>query len=198
MTLSELLKTLPPDKKIRIGTRFKGFKTKNSLSAGGFVYDGLVCDFHPLEIEDKYIESLLSKITDIMMKRTKDRKPANVPLTNIVNRFCEIVPWMDREIIETYRGQFEPRTTVIIVPGAESFFWYSPDVPDLTADTIDDSAVRNLIDAVYKDVATEYVYQKDPAKAAALARWIKSDPYGILDEPGAIVDACRMQRRKRK
>lgn len=62
---------------------------------------------------------------------------------------------------------------------------------------MDDSAVSNLIDAIYKSAAEEYIYEPDAGKRSALGRWIKSDPYGILDEPEAVLDACKKERRRR-
>ena len=198
MNLGEYLQNLPPNKKIRIGTRSKGLEMKSGMHSGGFVYNGRVCDFKPQELEDKYIESLVSKVTEIMMRKVMKREKARTALDNIVDQFCKIVPWYDRKIIDTYKGQYEPDATVIIVPGMESFFWYEPPVPDLTADTMDDSAARNLVDAIYKSAAEEYIYEPDHGRASALGRWIKSDPYGILDEPEAVLDACRKMRRKSK
>lgn len=198
MKLGEFLNSLPAYKRIRIGCRAKGMPLlKNSALGGGFVFCGQKCDFNPKELEDRYIGQLIDKIAIIMMKPTSNKDIAKQQLDNLVNQYCAIVPWYDREVIETYKGQYDPDSTVIIVKGAESFFEYSPDVPPLTPDTMDDSAARNLVDAIYKSAAEEYIYEPDHGKASALGRWIKSDPYGILDEPEAVLDACRKMRRKR-
>lgn len=198
MKLGEFLDTLPSHKRIRIGCRAKGMPLlKNSALGGGFVFCGQKCDFDPKELENRYINELINKIAVIMMKPTLYKDAAKQQLDNLVNQYCAIVPWYDREVIETYKGQYDPDSTVIIVKGAESFFEYSPDVPPLTPDTMDDSAARNLVDAIYKSAAEEYIYEPDHGKASALGRWIKSDPYGILDEPEAVLDACRKMRRKR-
>ena len=198
MKLGEFLDTLPSHKRIRIGCRAKGMPLlKNSALGGGFVFCGQKCDFDPKELEDRYINELINKIAVIMMKPTLYKDAAKQQLDNLVNQYCAIVPWYDREVIETYKGQYDPDSTVIIVKGAESFFEYSPDVPPLTPDTMNDSAARNLVDAIYKSAAEEYIYEPDHGRASALGRWIKSDPYGILDEPEAVLDACRKMRRKR-
>ena len=198
MKLGEFLDTLPSHKRIRIGCRAKGMPLlKNSALGGGFVFCGQKCDLKPKELEDRYINELINKIAVIMMKPTLYKDAAKQQLDNLVNQYCAIVPWYDREVIETYKGQYDPDSTVIIVKGAESFFEYSPDVPPLTPDTMDDSAARNLVDAIYKSAAEEYIYEPDHGRASALGRWIKSDPYGILDEPEAVLDACRKMRRRR-
>lgn len=200
MKLGEFLNSLPAYKRIRIGCRAKGMPLlKNSALGGGFVFCGQKCDFDPKELEDRYISQLIEKISMIMMKQSRvpNRDAAKQQLDNLVNQYCAIVPWYDREVIETYKGQYNPDSTVIIVKGAESFFEYSPDVPPLTPDTMDDSAARNLVDAVYKSAAEEYICEPNNGRRSALGRWIKSDPYGILDEPEAVLDACRKMRRKR-
>lgn len=198
MKLGEFLNSLPAYKRIRIGCRAKGMPLlKNSALGGGFVFCGQKCDFNPKELENRYINELINKIAVIMMKPTLYKDAAKQQLDNLINQYCSIVPWYDREVIETYKGQYDPDSTVIIVKGAESFFEYSPDVPPLTPDTMDDSAARNLVDAIYKSAAEEYIYEPDHGRASALGRWIKSDPYGILDEPEAVLDACRKMRRKR-
>lgn len=198
MKLGEFLNSLPAYKRIRIGCRAKGMPLlKNSALGGGFVFCGQKCDFDPKELYDRYIGQLIDKIAIIMMKPTSNKDIAKQQLDNLVNQYCAIVPWYDREVIETYKGQYDPDSTVIIVKGAESFFEYSPDVPPLTPDTMDDSTARNLVDAIYKSAAEEYIYEPDHGRASALGRWIKSDPYGILDEPEAVLDACRKMRRKR-
>ena len=198
MKLGDFLNSIPTYKRIRIGCRAKGMPLlKNSALGGGFVFCGQKCDFNPKEIEDRYIGQLLDKIAMIMMKPTSNKDIAKKQIDNLVNQYHAIVPWYDREVIETYKGQYDPDSTVIIVNGAESFFEYSPDIPPLTPDTMDDSAASNLIDAVYKSAAEEYIYEPDRGKRSALGRWIKSDPYGILDEPEAVLDACRKERRRR-
>lgn len=198
MKLGEFLNSLPAYKRIRIGCRAKGMPLlKNSALGGGFVFCGQKCDFDPKELEERYISQLLDKIAIIMMKPTSNKDIAKQQLDNLVNQYCAIVPWYDREVIETYKGQYDPDSTVIIVKGAESFFEYSPDVPPLTPDTMDDSAARNLVDAVYKSAAEEYICEPNAGRRSALGRWIKSDPYGILDEPDAVLDACRKERRRR-
>ena len=123
MKLGEFLDTLPSHKRIRIGCRAKGMPLlKNSALGGGFVFCGQKCDLKPKELEDRYINELINKIAVIMMKPTLYKDAAKQQLDNLVNQYCAIVPWYDREVIETYKGQYDPDSTVIIVKGAESFF----------------------------------------------------------------------------
>lgn len=123
MKLGEFLNSLPAYKRIRIGCRAKGMPLlKNSALGCGFVFCGQKCDFDPKELEDRYISQLIDKIAMIMMKPTSNKDIAKQQLDNLVNQYHAIVPWYDREVIETYKGQYDPDSTVIIVKGAESFF----------------------------------------------------------------------------
>lgn len=78
--------------------------------------------------------------------------------------------------------------------------------PPLAPERMRDDAVRDLIEAIYANAAEELVNStaimkrvggtresKDRARANIqhVRKWFRSDPYGILDQPEGIIQACQ-------
>lgn len=97
----------------------------------------------------------------------------------------------NREVLETYRGLIEPDSTVIIIKGKETGKYYNPKMQKLTPDTINEDGAKMLVEAVYKNMITEYMKEKNPGKAAAVARMLKRDEYGIFSDAQGVLKACK-------
>lgn len=102
----------------------------------------------------------------------------------------------NREVLETYSGLIEPDSTVIIINGKETGKYYNPRMPELTPNTINIDGIKTLIEAVYKNMITEYMKEKNPHKAAAVARMLKRDEYGIFENAQGVVDACKAVKKQ--
>ena len=190
MNLQEFLGTLPDDQKIRVGCRPGCLGDRK----GGFIYQGRVDGFKSWELEQKYINQLIEQMTKHMSWKVPNKSAKRKLLQNVVDRYCEIVPFWKREVLEFYHGQFEPEVIVVIVPGHERFFDYKP---KNKLKTFEDSAVEGLIEAVYKSLISELVTAKDEGHAQALALTIHKNEYGYFSNPQGILDACRKERRRR-
>lgn len=190
MTLREFLETLQSNQKIRIGCRpgIVGY------ASGGFIYQGSVKDFKSWPLEERYIRDLSGQISRHMSWHVRDKESKRRLLHNLVDRYCDFVPFWDREVLDFYQGQYEPETVVIIIPGLEQFFDYTP---EYEAKTFVNSAVESLIEAVYKSLISELIDTRNEGHAQALALAIKKNDYGFFTNPQGVLDACRKERRRR-
>lgn len=197
--LGEFLKGLPPRKRIRIGTK----------PGGGFIYEGTVKDLNLADLYKQCSLDFIQKIQErlILFATSADHKKMSKNIQPLVDKFYDMKPLAGRIVLMDYPGQFEPDVRVIIIPGDEKLFNYDPDVPPLTAETMDGQAVERLVEAIYEGAAEDLTGNlasmkrcgtregRDRARASAqhLKNWIRSDPYGILNEPEGIVTACQIR-----
>lgn len=200
--LGEFIKELAPTKRIRIGCK----------PGGGFIYEGIVADLNLNSLYRKCALSIAQKVYDNMetFATANDHKKLQKTIQPIVDKFYNMKPLPVRKVLMDYPGQFEPDVRVIIIEGDEKLFEYDPDIPPLVPERMHDTAAQDLIEAIYANAAEELTNsiaimkrthgdregdreKKNSARATAqhVQKWIRSDPYGILDQPDGIVRACQ-------
>lgn len=198
-TLGEYISGLKPTKRIRIGCK----------PGGGFIYEGTVADLNLAILYKKCSLDFALKVSERMalFATATDHGKLRKSIQPLMDKFYNMKPFGTREVLMDYPGQFEPDVRVIIIPGEEKLFDYEPDVPPLTPETMDDQAVQRLVEAIYEGAAEDLTCNlasmkrcgtregRDRARASAqhIKRWIRSDPYGILDQPEGIVTACQIR-----
>lgn len=197
--LGEFLKGLSSTKRIRIGCK----------PGGGFIYEGIVADLNlnvlykncALSFVQKTVENMITYATSTNHRRLEKN------IQPIIDKYYDMKPLTTRKVLMDYPGQFEPDVRVIIIPGEEKLFDYDPDVPSLTAETMDDQAANRLIGAIYETAVEDLVNStvtmkrsknretKDRARANMqhTRNWIRRDLYGILSDPEGIVEACKIR-----
>lgn len=197
--LGKFLKDIPPDKKIRIGTK----------DGSGFIYAGTKENLSFKEVWKDMQAVYAEKIYQGMVTFTKTHERTGT-FERILDDYYKMKWLPERKVIDHYPGQFEPDAEVIIIEGSEKLFDYLPD-KRLYFKDFEGNAVNNLYIGIYKGVYEElisaYMTLKSSksyelkAKARAnvrhLANWIRSDPYGMLTNPEGHVKACKIAAEQR-
>ena len=198
-TLGEYISGLKPTKRIRIGCK----------PAGGFIYEGVVADLNLNVLYKNCALSFVQKTVDNMITfaTSTNHRRLEKNIQPIIDKYYDMKPLATRKVLMDYPGQFEPDVRVIIIPGEEKLFDYDPEVPPLTAETMDDQAANRLIGAIYETAVEDLVNStvtmkrsknreaKDRARANMqhTRNWIRRDLYGILSDPERIVEACKIR-----
>lgn len=197
MKLAELISRLPPQKKIRIGT------TRGSK----FIYIGPVEDLCMEDIDRTTREKLAAKMNSCLIGMSSKGKSGHweklrTQAKKARQEFEKWTPVSERKVTEKIRGIIEPESLVIMIEGAESGDDYSPSLEAMGS--CDPDAGRKAVEQLYKNACSDLVraYKNlkkngdadEEAKRTAheCEIMIRSDRYGLLDNPEDIIQACRL------
>lgn len=184
MTLREVLSKIPLEHKIRIRTE-KG---------SNFIFIGMAgqVNFERLNNQTKCRSSVG------IMLAVFNYDPKHVKgFDRTVEAFKAWRPVEDREVIETYPGQLEANSTVIVITGGEGWLHYNPLLPPLKE--ISEQGAELLATKIYEGLCTELVHAYETGYTDLITRCedeIRLNRYGILEQPEGIIRACRIKAGK--
>ena len=186
MTLEQFLTELPPDQKIRIGTK----------PGGGFIYIGKAGK----TLDRGLANSMRRKMLKRMYLQMEEENPnyKRKYLHNMIDRCINCEGIIRRDVMETYPALLDD-SIVIIIPGTERLEEYE-DKTTASPRNVNVHAVQSLAAAIYREVCCELIdgYRKNnKTRQQELEDWIMEDPYGILDMPDGIINACRCRAKMR-
>lgn len=186
MTLEQFLAELPDDQKIRIGTK----------PGGGFIFIGKVRKTRGRGLAN----SMRRKMLKSMYARMEEENPKyrKTYFHNMIDRCISCERISGRDVLETYPALLDD-SIVIIIPGTERLEEYEEKVK-ASPKCVNSHAVQSLAAAIYREVCCELIdgYRKNnKTRQQELEDWIMEDPYGILDMPDGIINACRCRAKMR-
>lgn len=184
MTLREVLSKMPLEHKIRIRTE-KG---------SNFIFIGMAgqVNFERLNNQTKCRSSV-----DLMLAVFNYDPRHQKGFDRYVAAFKAWRPVEDREVLETYPGQLEANSTVIVVTGGEGWLHYNPLLPPLKE--INEQGAELLATKIYEGLCTELVHAYETGYTDLITRCedeIRLNRYGILEQPEGIIRACRIKAGK--
>lgn len=115
----------------------------------------------------------------------------------IISKFRDFTPVEDRDVVETYPGQFEANSLVIKITGTEGWILYNPMLPPMK--DVDREGAENLVAAIYKGLCAELItaYQaEDTYLIERCEKEIRRDRYGLMDRPEGLIRECRKKARR--
>lgn len=186
MTLMQYVSTLPDDQKIRIGTK----------PGGGFIYIGKAGKTLGRGLANSMRRKMLKRMYLQMEEENPNYKRKY--LHNMIDRCINCEGISRRDIVETYPALLD-ESIVIIIPGTERLEEYEEKVK-ASPKCVNSYAAQSLAAAIYREVCCELIdgYRKNnKTRQQELEDWIMADPYGILDMPDGIIDACRCRAKMR-
>ena len=200
MTLQELLKTLPKNKSVRIGTE----------NGSGFIYQGKAKDINFVDLWKTLSGMYAEKVYEKMIMFVKDHEHFETRIKSIIDDYSAMKWLPDRNVIIHYPGQFEPDQLVIIIEGEEKLFDYDPKII-LPFKDFNENGTETILESVYKSVFDElidaYVMEATTGSYDAklnarkdirrLEAWINNNPYGIVRDPKGFIKACKQAAKER-
>lgn len=184
MTLREVLKKTAPEHKIRIRTE-KG---------SNFIFIGMAGQ---VNIEKLNNQTKMRSSVGIMQAVFNYDPKHPKGFDRAVETFKAWRPVEDREVIETYPGQLEANSTVIVITGGEGWLHYNPLLPPLKE--ISEQGAELLATKIYKGLCTELVHAYETGYTDLITGCedeIRLNRYGILEQPEGIIRACRVKAGK--
>ena len=183
MTLREVLKKTAPEHKIRIRTE-KG---------SNFIFIGMAGQ---VNIEKLNNQTKMRSSVGIMQAVFNYDPKHPKGFDRAVETFKAWRPVEDREVLETYPGQLE-YSTVIVITGGEGWLQYNPSLAPLKE--INEQGAELLATQIYKGICTELVHAYEVGYTDLIAKCedeIRLNRYGILEKPERIIRACKIRAGK--
>lgn len=186
MTLEQFLAEIPDDQRIRIGTK----------PGGGFIFIGKAGKTRGRGLAN----SMRRKMLKSMYSRMEEENPKyrKTYFHNMIDRCINCEGIVTRDVLETYPALLDD-SVVIIIPGTEKLEQYE-EKEKASKKSVNTYAAQSLAAAIYREVCCELIteYRKNNRRRQQeLEDWIMEDPYGILNMPDGIIDACRCRAKMR-
>ncbi len=188
MKLKEL--DLRPEKRIRICTEH----------GANFIYIGTAGELDYKELNTKLWSKARERVLDALLKYDLNRPGTMKAFGRSVVKLLKWQPVQDREVVEKYKGYYEYDSLVIKVTGEDGWTNYEPEVESLDPDTMSTDAAAALVAAVYKELCQELVHGyevKSEGTIAMCEREIRSNRYGLMDDPEGLIRECRKRAGRR-
>ena len=109
-------------------------------------------------------------------------------------RIAQVTDFGEREVVETYMGDFEPDMECIVVTGIDGWIHYDPDIDKLDAYNMNTQGAERLVQQLYKNACMDYISaikRLDWPEQYSIKRFILKDKFNFLTEPENVIRMCK-------